>query len=197
MSHNIKSLCVYCSSSSKVDPIYKKATIELGTILAKAGKTVVYGGAKSGLMGLIASSALEAGGKVVGVITKYLQNLEAEHTGLTESYLVDTMHERKAMMVERSEAFVVLPGSLGTLEELVEVATWRQLGLHQKPIILLNINHYWDPFLEMINKMADEHFMLEAHKTIFQVVESPHEVLEALNNFHPDTFDVRSKWDIL
>ncbi|MBL4590247.1 MAG: TIGR00730 family Rossman fold protein [Alphaproteobacteria bacterium] len=191
----MKTVCVYCSSSNKVKQEFKDATEELGTILANAGKTVVYGGAKSGLMGLIADSTLASGGKVIGVITSYLQNLEVEHDGLTEAHIVETMHERKAMMVDKSDAFIILPGGIGTLEELVEVATWRQLGLHEKPIIIVNTDNYWDSFLDMMNKMVDENCMLSAHKTIFQVVDSPVDVLSALKSFQADSFDVKSKWD--
>lgn len=195
MTKKIKTVCVYCSSSNKVKQEFKDATEELGTILANAGKTVVYGGAKSGLMGLIADSTLAGGGKVIGVITSYLQNLEVEHDGLTEAHIVETMHERKAMMVDKSDAFIILPGGVGTLEELVEVATWRQLGLHEKPIIIVNTDNYWDSFLDMMDKMVEENCMLPAHKTIFQVVKSPADVLSALKSFQADSFDVKSKWD--
>ncbi|MGB1077139.1 MAG: TIGR00730 family Rossman fold protein, partial [Bdellovibrionales bacterium] len=141
-----------------------------------------------------ADSALRNGGKVVGVITEHLQDLEVAHLGLTETHIVDTMHERKTMMTDRADAFVILPGSLGTLEELAEIATWRQLGLTTKPIIIVNVDNYWDSFLELIKRMVEEKCMIEGHLSIFQVVDSPKDVLNAINSFNPDAFDVKSKW---
>ncbi len=194
MTKSIQNVCVYCSSSNKVGQIYKDATIELGTLLAEAGKTIIYGGAKSGLMGLIADSALAAGGKVIGVLSQDLQNLELEHMGLTEMCIAETMHTRKAIMTEKSDAFVILPGGLGTLDEMFEMATWRQIGLHTKQIILLNINDYWTPLLKMLDKMVEEHCMLEAHTRMFQIMDSPKDIIKTLNGFHPEHFDIKSKW---
>ena len=194
MNDKIESVCVYCSSSNKVKKLYKDTASDLGAILAQAGKTVVYGGSKSGLMGIVANSALANGGEVIGVITEHLQDLEVAHTGLTENYVVDTMHERKAMMTDRADAFVILPGSLGTLEELTEVATWRQIGLMTKPIVIVNVDHFWDAYLDLLDRMIQEKCMLEGHKSIFQVVDSPKDVLNALKSFNPNAFDVRSKW---
>lgn len=195
MIDKIQSICVYCSSSNRVKQEYKDVAVETAKIIAGAGKTLVYGGAKSGLMGIVADAALDAHGKVIGVITEYLQNLEVDHTSLTESYIVQTMHERKTMMAEKSDAFVILPGSLGTLEELAEVATWRQIGLHTKPIIIVNVDNYWDDFLSLIDRMIEEKCMLEGHRDIFQVIDDPKDIIPALNSFNPDVFDVKSKWD--
>ncbi len=194
MNKEIKSVCVYCSSSSKVKQLYKDTAEETGKILAEAGKRVVYGGAKSGLMGIVANSALQHGGEVIGVITEYLQDLEAVHLGLTENHIVETMHERKAMMTDKADAFVILPGSLGTLEELTEIATWRQLGLTTKPIIIVNVDGFWDDFMKLMDRMAKEQCMLEEHISIFQVIDSPKDILNALNSFNPNTFDVKLKW---
>ena len=194
MNDNMKTVCVYCSSSNRVKQLYKDTAAEMGEILAKSGKDVVYGGSKSGLMGIVADSAIENGGKVTGVITEHLQDLEVAHQGLTETHIVDTMHERKTMMTDKADAFVILPGSLGTLEELAEIATWRQLGLMCKPIVIVNVDNYWDSFMVLIKRMIEEKCMIEGHLSIFQVVDSPKDVLNAINSFNPDAFDVKSKW---
>jgi len=140
---SLRRLCVFCGSASGVRPEYEAAARELGTVLAGRGVGVVYGGASVGLMGVVADSALAAGGEVIGIIPQALVDREVAHAGLSELHVVGSMHERKALMAELSDAFVALPGGMGTLEELFEVFTWRQLGLHAKPIALLDVAGYW------------------------------------------------------
>ena len=141
---DVFSVCVYCGSSSRVSDTYKDAAHQLGTLLGENGHQLVYGGGRVGLMGIVADATLAAGGSVVGIIPEHIQVLEVEHTGLTELLVVDSMHTRKRMMVDRSDAFVVLPGGLGTLDETFEILTWKQLRLHDKPIVVANIDGYWD-----------------------------------------------------
>jgi uncharacterized protein (TIGR00730 family) len=141
----IRRLCVYCGSSPGVDPRYREAARALGGGLAARGIELVYGGGRNGLMGLVADAVLAGGGKVTGVIPLHLQNRELAHVGLSELLVVDSMHERKRVMAERADAFAVLPGGIGTLDETVEILSWRQLGLHDKPIYVVDIAGYWSP----------------------------------------------------
>jgi len=173
-------VCVYCASSSKVKTSYFKAAEELGKIFATNGVKLVYGGGNMGLMGALADSVMNAGGKVTGVIPRFMCEAEWNHTELDELILVETMHERKQKMAMMSDAAVALPGGCGTLEELLEVITWKQLGLFTRPIIILNTDGYFDPLLEMLDKAAAENFMREKHLGMWQVVENPEEVLPAI-----------------
>ena len=153
------SVCVYCGSSARVNDVYKTAARRLGSGLARAGIEVVYGGGRVGLMGILADAALAAGGRVVGIIPGHLQALEVDHSGLSELVVVDTMHERKRMMAERADVFLALPGGIGTFEELFEVWTWRQLGYHDKPIGVLNVENYYDPLLEFLKATVEQQFL--------------------------------------
>jgi uncharacterized protein (TIGR00730 family) len=155
----MKSVCVYCGASAGSDPIYAEAAVELAKALAARGLRVVYGGASTGLMGLIADTALEAGAEVVGVIPKVLVEWEAAHRGLTELHVVDSMHERKAKMAELADAFVALPGGIGTLEELVEVYTWSYLGIHDKPFAVVNTAGYYDGFTAFLDHAVGQGFL--------------------------------------
>ena len=155
----MKSLCVYCGSSNGTDPVYAEAATEVGTMLANADIELVYGGGSVGLMGAVADAALAAGGRVTGVIPKRMFKSEVAHTGLTRLIEVESMHERKMEMFKRSEAFVALPGGLGTLEELTETATWLQLGFHSKPIVTLDVDGFWEPFHEFIRGLVNLGFM--------------------------------------
>lgn len=190
----IKSVCVYCGSSARVDQVYKDAAVELGQTIAANGWGVVYGGGRVGLMGLVADSALEAGARVVGIIPKHIQAREIEHTDLSELHIVDSMHIRKQMMVERGDAFVILAGGLGTLDEFFEILTWKQLGLHDKPVVMVNINGYWTKMVEAIRHIADEKFMRVEDFGMFQVVDTVAEVPDALNRAPHERFDPSSKW---
>jgi uncharacterized protein (TIGR00730 family) len=190
----INAICVYCSASNSVKDLYKDAAKQVGAVIAQNGKTLVYGGGDSGLMGISADSALEHGGKVIGVITHYLENLEVRHDGITESHSVPTMHTRKTMMVDKSDAFIIMPGSLGTLDELAEICLWKQLSMHTKPIIILNMDGFWDGFLMQIDRMTQERCMPEDHKNAVISVNSVEEIIPALKNYNPGHFDVTSKW---
>ncbi len=191
---SIKSVCVYCGSSSRVDQVYKDAAVELGKILAASGWDLVYGGGRVGLMGLVADSALSAGSKVVGIIPQHIQAREIEHTDLTELHIVDSMHIRKQMMVDKGDAFVILAGGLGTLDEFFEILTWKQLGLHDKPVVMVNINGYWTKMIEAIRHIAAEKFMREEDFRMFQVVDAIADVPAALSNAPNERFDPSTKW---
>src|SRR5579883_15172 len=141
----VKRLCVYCGSSSQVDEIYRRAAARLGQVIAQAGIELVYGGGRVGLMGLMADAALAAGGRVIGVIPHLLHDREVGHAGVGELIVVGSMHERKQRMFDLADAFVMLPGGLGTLDETIEILTWKQLGLHDKPVIIADIAGYWAP----------------------------------------------------
>jgi uncharacterized protein (TIGR00730 family) len=190
----INSVCVYCGSSARVDQVYKDAAVQLGKVIAAQGWNVVYGGGRVGLMGLVADSALEAGGKVVGIIPKHIQGREIEHTDLTELHVVDSMHIRKQMMVDRSDAFVVLAGGLGTLDEFFELLTWKQLGLHDKPIVMANVNGYWDQMNQAIRHLASEKFMREEDLRMYQVVDNIDNIPDAINRAPHERFDPATKW---
>ncbi len=155
----MKSVCVYCGASTGSDPVYAEAAVDLAKVLAANGLRVIYGGAHVGLMGLIADTALAAGTEVVGVIPKVLVEWEVAHTGLTELHVVDDMHERKALMAELSDAFVALPGGIGTLEELIEIYTWSYLGIHDKPFAVLNTANYYDGFTAFLDHAVAQGFL--------------------------------------
>ena len=174
------SVCVYCGSSSRVADVHKDAAHMLGDGLARRGIRLVYGGGRVGLMGIAADAALAAGGHVVGIIPEHIQAAEIEHTGLTELHVVDSMHTRKRMMVDRSDAFVVLPGGLGTLDEAFEILTWKQLGLHDKPVVIVDVDGYWRPLLGLVDHMVAQGFAQPAHLALFTVVDDVDGVFAAL-----------------
>lgn len=178
----ISSVCVYCGSSSVSDPRFDQSAIELGQKLAKAGMTTVYGGGSPGLMGKVADAALQAGGKVVGIIPEHILKLEIRHNHLTELHVVPSMHVRKQMMAERADAFVVLPGGLGTLDETFEILTWKYLGLHNKPVIMANILNYWDPFMALSDHMLKAGFMREEHRNTFTQAQTIDDVINILTS---------------
>lgn len=173
-------VCVYCGSRTGDDPVFAAAATELGRRLADAGHTLVYGGGRVGLMGLLADAAVAAGGDVVGVIPRHLQRAEVGHGGVTELVLVDSMHERKAEMAARSDIFVVLPGGLGTMDETFEIVTWRQLGLHDKPVVILNLGGCWSPFVALISHIVDRGFAAPDARDLFSVVETTDAVMAAV-----------------
>ncbi len=191
---DIKNVCVYCGSSSNVDDVYKTAATKLGESIAAEKWGVVYGGGRVGLMGLVADSALKNGAPVIGIIPEHIQEREVQHEDLTELHVVDTMHIRKQMMVDRSDAFIVLAGGLGTLDELFELLTWKQLGLHDKPIVIVNIDGYWTKMLEAISHIADIGFMRKEDLDMFLTVDSVEDVAEALKNAPAQKFDPTTKW---
>lgn len=168
----ISSLCVYCGSSRGTNPNFIPLATELGRELAARKIRLVYGGGRVGLMGACADGVMANGGKVVGIIPQHLQDREIGHSGLTELKVVDNMHTRKRMMFDLSDAFCILPGGLGTLEEFFEIVTWRQLGMHDKPIIVLNLDGYWDSLVGMIDGIIDDGFAQASSRQYFSVVNS-------------------------
>ena len=171
------SICVFCGSRFGLDPAVRDVAARLGELLAREKITLVYGGGGVGLMGLLANAALKAGGKVIGIIPRFLLKREAGHPALTETVVVETMHERKLEMFERSEAIVVLPGGIGTLEEFFEVLSWRTLGLHAKPIVIVDQGGYWDALSALLKSVVDGGF---ADRTYLDHVAFVAEVAEVL-----------------
>ncbi len=172
MSQIVKSVCVYCGASSGTSESFVNIAKELGRELAGRGIRLVYGGGGIGLMGAVADATMAAGGHVIGIIPQHLERAELGHRGLTELKIVDTMHTRKRMMFDMSDAFIILPGGMGTLDETFEIITWRQLGMHDKPIILVNHDNYWAPFLGLIDHVVDNGFARPAARQLFSVVGS-------------------------
>ena len=170
-------ICVFCGSRSDVSPRYRDAATRLGTLLGTAGIDLVYGGGRIGLMGLLADAALAAEGRVIGVIPRFLDELEVAHDGLQELVVTETMHERKRYMYDRSDAFVSLPGGLGTFDETIEVITHIQLGLLSKPIVLVDIDGYWQPLLDLVRHGFASGFIAEQHLGILEVVDRPEQVI--------------------
>jgi uncharacterized protein (TIGR00730 family) len=178
----IQSVCVYCSSSNRSPAIYLDAAARLGRILAENGVTIVYGGSSLGSMGRLAAAALEAGGKVIGVLPRFMDDLEWGHRSLSELRIVDDMHERKRVMLELSEAAIALPGGCGTLEELFEAITWKRLGLYFGPVVLVNVGGFFDSCIELLNRCVDERFMDERHRAMWSVAGDPESVMETLRS---------------
>ena len=178
---SLNSVCVYCGSSNNVSDDIKEIATKVGIALAERNITVVYGGGHVGLMGMTADSALAAGGDVVGIIPDHLQRREKRHTTLTELIITDSMHTRKKLMVERSDAFFILPGGLGTLDEMFEILTWRQLELHDKPVIMINWMGYWDKIVEAIDHAVEVGFVRPQHRAGLTVVNTVEEAMDALD----------------
>jgi uncharacterized protein (TIGR00730 family) len=174
------SLCVYCGSRFGDDPAFERAARELGTAIGRRGGRLVYGGGRVGLMGAVADAALAAGAGVVGVIPRALMDREVGHRGLSELHVVQTMHERKQLMAERADAFVALPGGIGTLEELYEVWSWQQLGYHDKPVALLNVDGYYDALLAFMDGAHRRGFVSDAQHAALIVDVEPARLLERL-----------------
>ncbi|MGE7919099.1 TIGR00730 family Rossman fold protein [Viridibacillus sp. NPDC093762] len=183
----MKTLAVFCGSSNGASNIYVEVAKKLGKELAKRDITLVYGGASVGVMGAVADAVLEAGGKVIGVMPSFLEKREISHKNLTELIVVDSMHDRKEKIAELADGFMALPGGPGTLEEFFEVFTWAQLGLHQKPCGLLNINHYFDPLIALFNHMSDEQFLHEKYRTMALVDVEPSGLLDQFNAYEAPT----------
>ncbi len=182
---NTLSLCVYCGSRPGESPAYADAARAVGREIGRRGWQLVYGGGRAGLMGVVADAALAAGGAVVGVIPQSLMERELGHRGLTELHVVETMHQRKTLMAERSDAFLALPGGIGTFEELFEVWTWRQLGYHDKPIGLLNVAGYYDALLGFLQHSQEHGFMASTQTELLQVDSDPLALLECLGGLAP------------
>jgi uncharacterized protein (TIGR00730 family) len=181
----MRRICVFCGSSPGNRSEYRAATEELGTELVRRNIGLVYGGGNVGLMGILADAVLKAGGEAIGVIPKYLMEREVGHKGLTKLHVVRSMHERKALMADLSDAFVALPGGFGTLEEFCEVVTWAQLGLHAKPCLVLNVLGYYTPLLAMFDHAMQERFLKPENRALVLARESTTELLRALEEWRP------------
>ena len=178
--NQINSVCVYSASSTKIDPVYFQAAEELGRLLAEHHIRLINGAGSIGLMCSVADAVLKNGGEVTGVIPHFMVEQNWHHTGLTELIEVESMHERKQKMANLSDGIIALPGGCGTLEELLEIITWKQLGLYLNPIIILNVNGFFDPRLEMLEKAIEENFMRQQHGDIWKVARTPDEAVKLL-----------------
>ena len=178
-------ICVYCSSSSKINDKYFKATENLAKEFIKEKINVVYGGGGAGLMGHLADTIIDNGGKIKGISPRFMKDIEWTHKRLTDLELVDTMHERKSKFLEGIDGIVALPGGCGTLDELIEVITFKRLGLFTKPIIILNVAGFYDPFKEMLEKCVDEKFMDDKHLDMWQFVDDYQDVIPSIKNAKP------------
>jgi len=192
--NRIKRVCVFCGSSNRVDQRYKDAAVALGRSLADAGMELIYGGGRVGLMGMVADGALERGGRVSGVIPRFLHEHEVAHTGVDNLEITESMHSRKQRMYELSDAFVSLPGGLGTLDETVEVLTWTQLNLSNKPVVLCDVNGFWAPFLSLIDHTVAEGFTRPENRAVIEVVDGVDAVVPTLLAATPPVSDPSGKW---
>jgi uncharacterized protein (TIGR00730 family) len=181
----VATVCVFCGSSTPPDPRYTAVATELGSLVARRGLGLVYGGGSVGLMGSLADAALAAGGQVTGVIPAGLFSREIGHQSLTKLHQVGSMHERKQLMYDLSDGFIALPGGLGTLEELAEVTTWSQLGLHAKPVVLLDVDGFWDPLIAQLDCMVDVGLLKPSNRTLIQRAGDPEGALATLAAAHP------------
>lgn len=188
----ISKICVYCASSSKVNSVYVETAKGLGKLLAENQKELIYGAGSVGLMGVLADAVLDYGGKVTGVIPQFMVDVEWHHKAISKTILTETMHERKDKMAQLADAFVALPGGVGTLEELLEIITWKQLGIHAKPIVIINTNGYYDKLLEMFEHAADELFIRQEHLSMWQVISSPNQLFDALAKNEDVNEDMRN-----
>lgn len=179
----MNSICVYCGSSDLVDDKYLEVARLMGTAIAGRGMQLIFGGGSSGLMGAVSDSAIESGGEVVGVITQQFNKAELAHQGLSRLEVLDDMHQRKARMIELSDAFIALPGGFGTLEELFEVLTWAQIGLHSKAIGLLNAHSYYDALLEFFSQAKREGFIFQKHEALYRQANTSENLLDALEAY--------------
>lgn len=184
----IKSIAVYCGASDAIAPKYKKTAEEVGKFLAKKNIRLVYGGGDTGLMKVVADACMKAGGSVLGVMTEYLEDFEDVNLDITELKIEKCMHTRKKHMFMEADAFLVLPGGFGTLDEVFEVLTWKQIGLHHKPFVFLNQDGFWDPLVSMIDKLIEEKTVPLWIKNLYSMATDTSEILKALencNSFHP------------
>jgi len=187
----VKSICVYCGSNFGTDPIYRTVAEELGRALVARGQTLIYGGGNVGLMGVVADTVMQGGGEVIGIIPRSLMEREVGHRGVTRLEVVESMHERKTRMAELCDAFVAMPGGWGTLEELAEAATWTQLGIHRKPVGLLNVEHFYDPFLAYLDNAVTAGFIRPPHRGLVVSSDTVEGVLKAVETAE---LPVLQKW---
>ena len=191
MAIKLGALCVFCGANPGARPEYAAAGEALGRLLAERGIDLVYGGGSIGMMGSVARAALSAGGRVIGVIPEQLERKELAQKGLTELHVVGSMHERKALMAERADAFVALPGGYGTLEEFFEVLTWAQLGFHPKPVALMNTLGFFDPMYALLDHMVTEGFVRPQHRGMVLSADAPESLLAAILAYQPPVIE---KW---
>ncbi len=177
-----KSIAVFCASASGTSPVYLETASELGRSIAERNYGLVYGGATVGTMGALADAALAAGGKVIGVIPGVIIDLEIAHNGLTELHIVGTMHARKALMAERADAFIALPGGYGTLDEFIEILTWAQLRIHAKPCVMVNVGGYYDPLLVFFDRAVEDGLIKPENRSLIQVARNAFEALEMVEH---------------
>ena len=189
--HPIARLCVFCGSNHGTHPEYAQTATALGRLLAAENITLVYGGGRVGLMGAVADAVLAGGGQAIGVIPTVLDTPELSHTGLTEMHVVATMHERKALMADLADAFIALPGGLGTFDETFEILTWGQLGIHRKPCGLLNVAGYYDKLIEFVDQAVEHHFIRAEHHGLVLVDNDPRRLLETMRKYESPVVE---KW---
>lgn len=188
---SLSSICIFCGANHGTNPIYAQTAQQAGRYLAQQGHRIVYGAGSVGLMGVVADAALAAGGEVIGVIPGFLKEKEVDHKGLTELIVTETMHTRKARMAELSEGFIALPGGFGTLDELAEILTWAQLGLHQHPIGLLNVHGYFDSLISFLDNSVGEGFLRQENRNILQVADDLPTLLEKMDSYQAPNVE---KW---
>lgn len=178
--NNVQRVCVYSASSTKIDPVYFECAAELGKLLARQHIHLINGAGRMGLMAACANAVLENGGEVTGIIPKFMVEQGWQHDGLTRLIETSNMHERKELMAELSDGIIALPGGCGTMEELLEIITWKQLGLYLKPIVILNVKNFFDPLIEMLQRAVEENFMRLEHAKIWQIADTPSQAVELL-----------------
>ena len=188
---SMKRICVFCGSNRGVRNEYIEAAQELGKVLVKRNLSLVYGGGNVGLMGIIADAVLAEGGEVIGVIPQSLVDREVAHQSLTTRHIVNSMHERKALMADLSDGFIAMPGGMGTFDEFCEILTWAQLGIHQKPCGILNVENYFTPLLKMFDHATDEGFLRDAHRDLVIEATKPEILLDLFDNYQPQSV---AKW---
>jgi len=191
---DIKSIAVYCSGSAHIDPTYKQYAQKLGTTLAQEDIRLVFGGGRIGLMGVVADACMQAGGNVFGVSTRHLADYEQSHNGISELIIAPDMSTRKRIMFDNCDGFVVLPGGFGTLEETFEVITWRQIGLHDKPIVIVNVEGFWDPLKNLMDYMIEKRFAGTKDHLFYYFVDKVEDVVPLMRNLPRVKLDPTSKW---
>ena len=191
---DIRSLCVYCGSSNRGPEGHKEAARKLGRLMVKQGIRLVYGGGRVGVMGTLADAVLDAGGEVIGIIPRFLDEYEIGHRDVTQLEVVDSMHERKARMAQLSDGFVVLPGGLGTLDETFEIVTWKQLQLHHRPIVVVDLGGYWRPLRELIDAIVHSNYARPENVALLRYVDKIDDVLPALAEMPGGMTEVDAKW---
>ena len=190
----VKTVCVYCGSSGSTRESHRTAARELGARIGSAGIRLVFGGGRVGLMGLIADAALEAGGNVTGVIPRFLKAREVEHKGCSELIVTENMHDRKRHMAALADAIVVLPGGLGTLDEAFEILTWKQLGLHDMPVVFANIDGFWTHLVRLVESQIAENYVRKSERSLFNVAATVAEILPLLDSLPAATISFEEKW---